>query len=144
MDTQLYKFKTTHRKILSFIHTAVKQFNSLDAKHELPRVMVFTSINPQLNWKSFVDAIHGGVMDQQGKLSPDFTKTPVYTSTVPLLSHIDLYVWFQVSESGDRFYQASYFVNQDSKHVTSCTNLVKSLSHKSLSSMDNLVSLNLS
>lgn len=83
LETQVYKYKTSHRKILDFIHTAVKQFKSLDSEHHLPRVLVFTSISMQLNWKSFTDAVQGGVVDQKGKLSPDFTKTPVYTSTVP-------------------------------------------------------------
>jgi len=63
IETGLFKFKTTHRKILDFIHTATKQFESLDAKHELPRVLIFTSINFQLNWKLFTDAVQGGVVD---------------------------------------------------------------------------------
>ncbi len=78
LETRVYKFKTSHRKILDFIHTALKQFKSLDSRHHLPRVLVFTSITMQLNWKSFTDAIQGGVIDQQGSRSPDFSKTPVY------------------------------------------------------------------
>ncbi len=143
LETQLYKFKTTHRKILGFIHTATKQFHSLDSEHQLPRVLVFTSINPQLNWKSFTDAIQGGVIDQKGNRSPDFSKTPVYTSTLPLLSDVDLYIWFQVSGMGDKFYQASYFINEKSTHGKACLELVNNLSRTKVSSMnmDNIFSL---
>jgi len=143
LETQLYKFKTTHRKILDFIHTAVKQFNSLDSKHSLPRVLVFTSISPQLNWKSFTDAVQGGVIDQQGSSSPDFSKTPVYTSTLPLLSDIDLYIWFQVSGTGDKFHQVSYFINEKSTYSKECKELVNNLSLIKVSSMnmDNIFSL---
>lgn len=145
LETQVYKFKTSHRKILNFIHTAIKQFESLDSEHSLPRVLVFTSITLQLNWKSFTDAIQGGVINQQGNRSPDFSKTPTYTSTLPLLSGIDLYIWFQVSEAGDKFYQVSYFVNEKSVHYADCMELVNSLSKIQVSSMgmDNLISINL-
>ncbi len=143
LETQLYKFKTTHRKILGFIHTAVKQFESLDSKHHLPRVLVFTSITPQLNWKSFTDAIQGGVIDQKGSRSPDFSKTPVYTSTLPLLSDVDLFTWFQVSGAGDKFYQVSYFINEKSTQSKACLELVNNLSRIKVSSMnmDNIFSL---
>lgn len=97
----------------------------------------------QLNWKSFTDAIQGGVVDQKGHLSPDFTKTPVYTSTLPLLSDVDLYIWFQVSETGDKFYQVSYFINEKSKYAGECVELVKNLSLIKASNMgmDNVFSL---
>lgn len=138
-----YKFATAHRKILNFIHTAIKQFDSEDAEHTLPRVLIYTSAHPQLHWKSFLDAIHGGVIDQKGERSPDFSKTLVYKSTLPLLSSIDLYVWFQVSGTGNTFYQVSYFVNQESKFSKECAELIKNLSLIKVSSMDNLISLNL-
>jgi hypothetical protein len=141
LETGLYKFKTTHRKILDFIHTATKQFHSIDSKHELPRVLVFTSSHMQLNWKSFTDAIQGGVIDQKGNRSPDFSNTQVYKSTLPLLSGIDLYIWFQVSETGDKFYQVSYSINDKSLHKKECLALVSNLSKNKLSGMDNLISL---
>jgi len=140
-DTQLYKFKTTHRKILDFIHTAIKQFESLDSEHTLPRVLVFTSITMQLNWKSFTDAIQGGVIDHSGVALPDFSKTPVYTSTLPLLKDVDLFVWYQVSGGGDRFYQASYFVNSNSSFLKESKELISQLSQPKLSTMDNAFEL---
>jgi hypothetical protein len=136
-----YKFKTTHRKVLDFIHTATKQFKSHDKKHEFPHILIFTSSHPQLNWKSFTDAIQGGVIDQKGNRSPDFSNTPVYTSTLPLLSGIDLYIWFQVSETGDKFYQVSYFINEKSTHKDKCSALVSNLWSIKLSSFDLATSL---
>jgi hypothetical protein len=141
LEAQVYKFKTTHRKILNFIHTAVKQLNSLSPEHYLPRVLVFTSISPQLNWKSFNDALRGGITDQKGNLSPDFTKTPIYTSTLPIMTAVDLYIWFQVSRAGDKFYQVSYFISEKSKHSKECIELVQNLSQIKVSSMDNEISL---
>jgi hypothetical protein len=136
-----YKFATSHRKILNFIHIAIKQFESYDTKHELPHILIYTSAHYQLHWKSFLDAIQGGVHDQQGKRSPDFSKTPVYTSTLPLLPEIDLYVWFQVSGTGDKFFHASYFVNKASIHKPDCIALVDSFLRTKLSSMDNVITL---
>lgn len=138
-----YKFATAHRKILDFIHTAIKQFNSQDAKHELPHVLIYTSAHSLLHWKSFTDAIQGGVIDQKGNRLPDFSNTPVYKSTRPLLSNVDLYIWFQVSETGDKFYQVSYLVNENSNHIDACAELVRNLSTNKLSTMDNVILLQL-
>ncbi|RYF28871.1 MAG: hypothetical protein EOO17_03840 [Chloroflexi bacterium] len=137
IETQLYKYKTTHRKILNFIHTASKQFVEFDAEHELPRVLIFTSIHAQLNWKSFVDAIYGGVIDTEGKTAPDFSTTQVYKSTLPILPNIDLYVWYQVSSNKDKLYQASYFINGESVFVDECKELVENISKEKISYLDN-------
>lgn len=137
-----YKFATAHRKILSFIHTAIKQFKSQDAEHQLPHILIYTSAHPQLRWKSFTDAIHGGVVNQRGERSPDLSETPVYKSTLPLLSSIDLYIWFQVSGQGDKFYQVSYFLNEKSAHIEDCRKLVTRLSQSRVSEMDNVRSVN--
>jgi hypothetical protein len=138
-----YKFETAHRKILDFIHTAIKQFKSQDTKHELPHILIYTSAHPLLHWKSFTDAIQGGVVDQKGNRLPDFSKTPVYKSTLPLLSDIDLYIWFQVSGAGDKFYQVSYLINNNSNHIDDCAELAQNLSSLKLDSMDNIILLRL-
>lgn len=138
-----YKYTTAHRKILNFIHTAIKQFSSQDVEHELPHILIYTSAHAQLNWKSFIDAIHGGVINQKGERSPDLSHTPVYKSTFPLLSNIDLYIWLQVSGGGDKFFQASYIINEDSKHFKGCMELVNNLSTIKVSNMgmDNIISI---
>jgi hypothetical protein len=133
-----YKFATSHRKILSFIHTAIKQFKSQDVEHQLPHILIYTSAHPQLHWKSFTDAIHGGVVNQRGGRSPDLSETPVYKSTLPLLSNIDLYIWFQVSGQGDKFNQVSYFLNENSAYIEDCRKLVTRLSKSKVSEMDNV------
>lgn len=134
-----YKFSTTHRKLLNFIHTAIKQFESHDAEHELPHILIYTSAHPQLHWKSFIDAIQGGAIDQKGNRSPDLSNAPVYKSTLPLLSGIDLYIWFQVSAASKKFYQVSYFISEKSMYKNECVELVGNLSHIRLSSMDNVI-----
>lgn len=139
-----YKYATAHRKILSFIHTAIEQFNSQDPGHTSPHILIYTSAHPQLNWKSFTDAVQGGVVNQNGERSLDFSKTPVYLSTSPLLSKIDLYIWFQVSEDGSKFYQASYFSNEKSIYAEECNELVARLTKKNISTMDNVLSFDFS
>lgn len=138
-----YKFVTAHTKILNYIHTATKQFESQDADHELPHILIYTSAHPQLNWKSFIDAIHGGVINQKGERLPDFSDTPVYKSTFPLLLSIDLYIWLQVSGSGHKFFQASYIINEESMHFKECVELVNNLSQIKVSTMgtDNIISI---
>lgn len=140
-ESGVYKFKTTHRKILNFIHTAVKQFEELDSGHRIPRVLVYASVHPQLNRHSFMDALQGGVVGQGGSKSPDFSKTPTYTSTLPLLPEVDMYVWFQVSNTHKNLYQVTYFINEDSTHVSESLDLAKTLSRNRLSSMDGTVLL---
>jgi hypothetical protein len=138
-----YKFATSHRKILDFIHTAIKQFKSQDTKHELPHILIYTSAHPLLHWKSFLDAIQGGVVDQKGNRSPDLSNTHVYKSTLPLITDIDLYIWFQVGTTNKNFNQVSYFINETSEHRGECIELVGNLSRTKVSSMnmDNIISL---
>lgn len=134
-----YKFATSHRKILDFIHKAIKQFESQDTKHELPHILIYTSAHPLLHWKSFLDAIQGGVIDQKGNWSPDLSSTPIYKSTLPLIMDIDLYVWFQIGTTNKSFNQASFFINQTSKYKDECIELIGTLSTTKVSSMDNII-----
>jgi len=140
--TGTFKFKTSHTKLLNFIHTAAKQFKEQDPDHKLPWILVFSSSHFQLNWKTFVDATQGGVIDQKGNRLPDFSNTPAYTSAQLLIRDIDVYIWFQANARGKKFYQVSYFLNGKSTHINEVVELVKNLSHKSLSSMDNKISIN--
>jgi hypothetical protein len=142
-ETRTYKFKTSHKKLLNFIHTAVKQFKEHDPNHKLPWVLAFTSSHFQMNWKVFIDTLQGGVINQQGERAPDFSKTPAYTSTQALFQEVDAYIWFQVSVKGERFYQASYFLNNKSPHANEGIELVGDLSKIKLSSMDNKITLSL-
>lgn len=109
--TGTFKFKTSHTKLLNFIHTAAKQFKEQGPDRKIPRVLVFSSSHFQLHWKTFMDAIQGGVIDPKGNRMPDFSKTPAYTSTQPLIRDIDAYIWFQANARGKKFYQVSYFLN---------------------------------
>jgi len=141
LATGTFKFKTSHTKLLNFIHTAVRQFKEQDSDHKLPWILVFSSSHSQLHWKTFIDAIQGGVIDQKGYRLPDFSKTPVYTSTQPLIHDIDAYIWLQASASDKKFYQVNYFLNDKSIHKSEVIELIENLSQKTLSSMDNKISI---
>ena len=106
----VYKFTSSHRQILNPIHTAKKQFASQDPKHEFPHILVYTSAHFQLNWKSFTDAIQGGVKDQTGKKLLDLINTHIYQATKNIIPEIDGYIWLQVGRN-KQFYQVTYFLN---------------------------------
>ena len=136
----VYKFTSSHRQILSPIHTAKKQFDTQDPNHEFPHILIYTSAHFQLNWKSFTDAIQGGVMDQTGKKLPNLTNTHIYQATKNMISEIDGYIWIQVG-SNKQFHQASYFVNKSSTHMSSVQELFNNLHKKKLSNLglDNFI-----
>ncbi len=128
IKTQLYKFKTSHTKILDHIHKAVKQFTEQDPNHELPWVLIFTSSHPQLNWSTFTGALQGGVINQKGERNPDFSKTDAYASTVPLIGHVDAFIWLQANGKSRKFHQASYVLNYSSLHKVKIDKLINDLS----------------
>ncbi len=136
----VYKFTSSHRQILNPIHTAVKQFDAVDPKHNQPHILIYTSAHPQLHWKVFTDAIQGGVIDQKGKRSPDLSGTHIYQATKSLIRKIDGYIWLQIG-SNKKFHQASYFVNNSSRDKTLVSELFNNLHQKRLSSLglDNLL-----
>jgi len=140
ISTGLYKFTSSHRQILNPIHTAKKQFDTQDPKHEVPHILIYTSAHFLLNWKSFTDAIQGGVMNQNGKKLPDLTNTHIYQATKNMISEIDGYAWLQV-RNDKQFHQVSYFLNKNSDHKRSVQELFNNLHKKMLSrlGLDNLI-----
>lgn len=133
IDSQLYKFKTSHTKILDHIHKAIKQFAEYDNKHALPWVLIFTSSHFQLSWKTFTDALQGGVIDQKGRRLPDFSKSKAYQSTVPLICQTDAFIWLQASGKTKKFHQASYLINSSSTHLSESEKLINDLASIQLS-----------
>lgn len=139
--TQLFKFKTTHSKLLAFIRKARKQFVSFDSKHTKPRVLIFTSSHFQLNWKNLTDAMQGGVVVQGGQTSPDFTKTEAFKKAAVEMYDIDLYIWLQLNAELKKAYQLTLLVNDKSAHKATIAKIVSDLHDNKLSSMDNFIVL---
>ena len=135
-----YKFASSHRKILDFIHTAKKQFDAEDSGHKVPHILIYTSAHFQLNWKTFYDSIQGGVIDRSGKKLPDLTSTDIYQATKNMISKIDGYIWLQIASS-KQFYQASYFINTNSNHKSSVGELFTNLYENKVSNsgFDNFI-----
>ena len=136
----LYKFQTTHSKILTFISKAVKQFRSEDSAHAKPWVMTFASAHSQLNWTDFIQTLQGGVA-YDNKLSPDFTNTEMFKRVISKAKDVDLYVWLQVNQNEGYIYQVSLIVNKDTAFKSEIQQIVTDLKSKDLSKMDNLVTL---
>lgn len=139
-ELKLYKFQTTHSKILTFVSKAVKQLQTEDSKHERPWVVTFASTHFQLNWRSFADAMQGGVV-YDDKLSPDFTNTEVFKRVIAKAKEIDLYIWLQVGPNDGSIYQVSLVANNDSKFLEAVKQFVADMKVKDVSSMDNLLAL---
>jgi hypothetical protein len=130
----LYKFTTTNSKLLQFIHTALKQFQSYDPSHARPWVITFASTNFQLHWRTLFDAMQGGSL-AEGKTLADWTRTTVFTRWTEDRYVADLYIWLQVNETQP--YQASYLTNDLSLHRPLIDAFVADLRGTPLSSADN-------
>jgi hypothetical protein len=128
VQAQLYKFKTSHTKILDHIHKATKQFTEQDEGHKMPWVLVFTSSHAQLHWGTFTDALRGGVVQRDGKRNPDFSNTDVYKSTIPLIAQIDAFIWLQANGKSKTIHQAIYASNNLSEHSDETHQLIEELS----------------
>lgn len=131
-----YKFSTTHSKILDAIHKAKKQLEKLDPEHVLPHILIYTSAHPQLNWYNFTHSIRGYIANQDGTITTDLRNTTVFKNTDGIVEDIDLYLWCQIG-SGKKFYQMSYFSNQNSIHSGAINELIERLKSSPVSSMDN-------
>lgn len=136
----LYKFQTTHSKILTFISKAVKQFHSEDSGHMKPWVMTFASTHSQLNWTDFIQTLQGGVA-YDNKLSPDFTNTTMFKRVISKAKDVDLYIWLQINQTEGYIYQVSLIVNDDTPFKEEVQQIVTDLKSKDLSKMDNLIIL---
>lgn len=139
-ELNLYKFQTTHSKILTFISKAVKQLRADDSTHDKPWVVTFASTHFQLNWSDFLNTLRGGVA-YDSKLSPDFTNTDMFKRVIKKAQEIDLYIWLQVNPTDKYIYQVSFIINKDSKYLNGIKKFVADMKTKDISSMDNLLTL---
>lgn len=136
----VYKFQTTHSKILSFISKAVKQLEAEDPDHRTPWIVTFASTHFQLSWKSFIDTMQGGVAFDD-KLLPDFTNTDMFKRVIKKAEEIDLYIWLQVNPTNEYVYQVSFIPNKDSQFVDAIEQFITDVKIKDVSNMDNVISI---
>lgn len=129
-----YKFSTTHRKILAAIHQAKSQFDALDSGHSLPRILVYTSAHPQLDYHNFISAVRGYEAAQDGTITTDLRNTNVFKNTQPIVEDIDLYIWLRITSKSAL--RVSYFCNTASLHKDKTDRLIEQLKSKAVSNMD--------
>jgi len=109
--TKLYKWDTTFNKIRARIHTATKQFREYDPKVTYPRVLVFTSNHPLLNWTSFVHNIVGAIKIGDNVIR-DYNGKFFVKETTKELEYIDIYVWMQINYMNRRsIIEMSFYVS---------------------------------
>lgn len=139
-ELRVYKFQTTHSKILTLVYKAVKQLQTEDSSHHKPWIVTFASTHFQLNWTSFIQTLQGGVAFDD-KLSPDFTNTDMFKRVITKAKKIDLYIWLQVNPANESIYQVSLIINKNSSFIDEVKKIVSDLKAKDVSSMDNIYSL---
>ena len=130
-----YKHSTTHSKLLDAIHKARRQLNTLDPKHTLPHILVYTSAHPQLSYSNFINAIRGYIANNDGTMLTDLRNTDIFKKTEGIIDDIDLYIWFQVN-GNKQFYQVTYFGNQNSSYTQAIDDLISYLQVTPVSTMD--------
>lgn len=137
----VYKFKTSMSKIRRNINKSVSQLEAYDPDHALIWVVTFASVHPQLHWKSFMDALAGKIVNADGSILTDFTKTPAFQNTEKHIRIPDLYVWIQVNPTDKRIYQVSLVQNKGSKKYAEAEIVAKDLSSIQVNNigMDNLL-----
>lgn len=137
----VYKFKTSMSKIRRNIDKAVGQLGAYDPEHAFIWVVTFASIHPQLHWKSFTDALAGKIVNADGSILTDFTKTPAFQNTEKHIRVPDLYVWLQVNPNDKRIYQVSLVLNKGSKKHAEAEVVAKDLNSIQVSKMgmDNML-----
>ncbi len=120
--TNMFHWSTTMSKLRDFMHTAVKQFVSVDPHHMIPWVLLFTSDHMLLNWTNMKDAINGKT--QRGDtLLNDFSTSRFVTNTQSDMQNIDLIIWCQINSEDKRIYQYVPFFNHDSEFINSARSI---------------------
>ncbi len=139
----VYKFKTSMSKIRRNINKSVSQLEAYDPDHALIWVVTFASVHFQLNWKSFMAALAGKIMNADSTTLTDFAKTPAFQNTDKHIRIPDLYVWLQVNPSDKRIYQVSLILNKGSKKYAEAEIVAKDLGSIRVNNMgmDNLLVL---
>lgn len=136
-----YKHSTTHSKLLDAVHKARRQLNTLDPKHKLPHILVYTSAHPQLNCSNFINAIRGYIANSDGTMLTDLRNMDIFKKTEGIIDDIDLYVWFQVN-GNKQFSQVTYFSNQNSSYTQAIGDLISYLQVTPVSTMDGQTTTN--
>lgn len=136
-QTQLFLFKTTNTKILSFIHKAVKQLHSHDPLHEYPWIVTFAATHFQLNQSNFCDALRGGFEVADGSFAPPgFAKTEAFKRSLKNRFECELFIWLQISASPAHVFQVTFIVNGQSRLRGLTESLVSHLRTNPVSNMD--------
>lgn len=126
LQTGLYQWNTTINKLRALSRKAVKQLESFEPTHTYPRVIIFTSDHPQLNWTNCVHHIQGAV-SYNGNVLKDFRNKETGWDLTEELLKIDLIIWLQVNYIDHQgLAQATNMLNKDSPVL----NKVEALSKK--------------
>jgi len=113
-STGLYMHRTTHSKLRRLLHTASKQFDSVNRHHLIPNVLIWICDDFMLNWHTWAECVTGFI-EVPGTVLHDFTKNEFFARTQAHLYNIDIHIWLQANS--DRVYQETFFWNGDSGDV---------------------------
>ncbi len=125
--TRMYHWDTTFNKIRGLLHKASKQFNDYDPKHLLPRVVIFTSNHPQLNWTNFQHNILGKVQFKDLVIR-DYRNKPFVIDTNEDIRSTDPYVWMQINYlDRKRIAEMAIYPNEESNLFSQIQKIVSDI-----------------
>lgn len=94
-DFEGSKKDSTYNVISKHLHTAVKQFNSINPKHEIPNVMAIVNLDTPKDIHDLFISLTGYALLDSGKYMKIHK---VGHRTVEDISQVDLFLWFNNGE----------------------------------------------
>ncbi len=124
-DLNCYKHSTTHSKLNDLLHKAVKQFKKVNLKHIVPKIIIWTSNNFQLNWSNFFDSYKGYISINGHDILRDFRKARFYNKVRDDWVYVDCHIWLQLNRNNE-IYEEKLFMNNTKNLPKSLINLLES------------------
>jgi hypothetical protein len=113
---RMYLWKNVYGRLRDRLRKARKQFESYDPKHQLPRVVVFTSNHPQLNYTHCRSNIIGAMV-VGNKILQDFRNLPEFKYAEKNIRNVDMILWCQVNRMNKVIFETEHFINGKSKYL---------------------------
>jgi hypothetical protein len=118
--TQLFKHTTTMSKLTDFLHTAAKQFNSVNAHHLVPNVLIWVSDHMQLNHHNLIECVEGKISCGH-QVIRDLSREPFVLRTDEDWRVVDIHIWLQVGNV--QIIQQTNFINGNAGLIAITTRL---------------------
>lgn len=125
--TGMYMWNTTINKLRALSKKAIKQLETYEPSYEHPRVIVFTSDHPQLNWTNCVHHIQGAVSYNK-EIVKDFRNRETGWDLANDLRKIEMIIWLQVNYLTRKdIAEATHLINKGSHLIIEVNRISQAL-----------------